>query len=48
MNITPTNNLYMKRFANGITCKSMVTTADKITAYDTWMIDSHASYTLNR
>jgi len=42
------NNVYMKRFIYDITSKSMVTTEDKITAYETWLSLSHASYTLNR
>ena len=38
----------MKRFINGITSKSMVTTEDKVTTYETWLQASHASYTLDR
>jgi hypothetical protein len=38
----------MKRFVYGITGKAMVTTEDKITAYETWLQASHASYTLDR
>jgi len=38
----------MKRFVNGSTSKSMVTTEDKVAAYETWSYDSHASYTLDR
>jgi hypothetical protein len=38
----------MKRFVNGLNIKTIVTTEDKIAAYDTWLPLSHASYTLNR
>ena len=38
----------MKRFSIGLTSKSMVTTEEKITAYETWLQASHASYTLDR
>ncbi len=38
----------MKRSMLGLTNRSMVTTADKITAYETWLQASHASHTLNR
>ena len=38
----------MKRFVYGITSKSLVTTEDKVTAYETCQSLSHASYTLNR
>jgi hypothetical protein len=42
------NIVYMKRFINGLTCKSKVTTEDNITAYETWLNVSHASHTLDR
>jgi len=38
----------MKRFAIDLTSKSMVTTEDNITVYETWLNASHASYTLER
>ena len=38
----------MKRFANSLTSKAMVTTADKITDYESWLNASHASYTPDR
>jgi hypothetical protein len=38
----------MKRFVHGKTSKSMVTTEDNITAYETWLQASHASHTLDR
>jgi hypothetical protein len=38
----------MKRSANGLTSKTMVTTEEQITAYETWLQESHASYTLYR
>jgi len=38
----------MKRFVHGIASKYMVTTEDKITAYETWLQASHTSYTLDR
>ena len=38
----------MKRFAIGLTSKALVTTEDKITAYETWLQALHATYTLNR
>lgn len=42
------NNVYMKRFKLGSTGKAIVTPEDKITAYEIWLNDSHASHTLNR
>ena len=42
------NNVYMKRFAIGLTSNYMVTTAEKITAYETELKHSYASYTQNR
>jgi len=42
------NNVYMKRCVIGINSKSMVTTEDKVTAYETLPYVSHASYTLDR
>jgi len=48
LNNTGANNVYMKRFVFGLTSKSMVTTADRIAAYETWLQASHASYTLDR
>jgi len=38
----------MKRFVNDITSKYMVTTEDKVTAYETCLQASPASYTLDR
>lgn len=42
------NIVYMKRFANGLTGKVMVTMEEYITAYEIWSSPSHASYTLDR
>ena len=38
----------MKRFVIGKTSKAMVTTEEKVTAYETWSYASLASYTLDR
>ncbi len=38
----------MKRLVNGLISKNVVTPEDNITAYETWLKPSHASYTLNR
>jgi len=40
--------VYMKRFVHDRTSKAMVTTEDNVTAYETWLYVSHASYTLDR
>jgi hypothetical protein len=40
--------MYIKRFAIGVTNKPMVTTEDKVTAYETVLMSSLASYTLDR
>lgn len=38
----------MKRLGYSITSKSMVTTEDEVTAFETWSNVLHASYTLDR
>jgi len=38
----------MKRFVNGLISNSIVTTAEKITAFEIMLIVLHASYTLDR
>ena len=38
----------MKRFVHGLTSKAMVTTEERVTAHETWLQASHASYTLDR
>ena len=48
MIFTCANNVYMKRFAIGLIGKTMVTTEDKIVAYEIYAKPSHASYTLDR
>ena len=45
---TPYNNMYKKPFVNGLTSSTVANSRQHITANDTWLMVSHASYTNDR